>query len=287
MDAVHRFSQIFTGPPKSNGTPCGRRVQFMSDLHLELNRQYATFDFEVKAPLLVLAGDIGRLVDYEPFLGFLARQTVRFEKVFLVLGNHEFYEMSYEDGIAKAEELEKEDILGEKLVVMHRKRWDDESSRLTILGCTLWSSIPKKAEDDVTLRVSDYKMITDWSVVQHNACHAADLSFLTTAVSDIDTLPAEAERLILIVTHHAPVIKGTSRPEHEKNPWKAAFSTDVLTRKEFARVAWWIFGHTHFTTEFQRGGIRIRANQRGYVLGFKGPTLENTRGFDAEKVIEL
>lgn len=106
MDTLHRISQLFTGPHKPNGTPCGRTVQIMSDLHLELNRQYADFDFAAKSPLLVLGGDIGRLVDYEPFLGFLARQTARFERVFLVLGNHEFYEMSYDEGIAKAEELE-------------------------------------------------------------------------------------------------------------------------------------------------------------------------------------
>ncbi|KAH6892360.1 Metallo-dependent phosphatase-like protein [Thelonectria olida] len=285
MDKLQRLSQFFTGPPKPNGTPCGRTVQIMSDLHLELNRQYATFDFEVKAPLLVLGGDIGRLVDYEPFLGFLARQTARFERVFLILGNHEFYEMSYDDGIAKAEELEKEEVLGGKLVVMHRKRWDDQDSKLTILGCTLWSQIPPQAEDDVTLRVSDYKMIKGWSVAQHNACHAADLTFLTSTLSDLDA--ESEERLILVVTHHAPVIKGTSRPEHVNNPWKAAFSTDVLTRREFGKVAWWMFGHTHFTTEFQRGGIRVVANQRGYVLGFKGPTLEDTRGFDAERVVEL
>ncbi|KAK7420333.1 hypothetical protein QQZ08_010466 [Neonectria magnoliae] len=193
----------------------------MSDLHLELNRQYSTFDFPVKAPLLALGGDIGRLVDYEPFLGFLARQTARFDKVFLVLGNHELYEMSYDAGIEKALLLEKEEALGGKLVLMHRNRWDDPDSKLTILGCT----------------------------------------------------PGPTSR--------------ASRPEHEKNPWKTAFSTDVLQRREFARVAWWMFGHTHFTTQFQRGRIRVVANQRGYVLGFGGPTLENTRGFDAERVVDL
>ncbi|KPM36403.1 hypothetical protein AK830_g10175 [Neonectria ditissima] len=228
MDMLRRFSQIYTGPPTPYGTPCGRQVQIMSDLHLELNQQYSTFDFPAKAPLLVLGGDIGRLVDYEPFLGFLARQTARFDKVFLVLGNHEFYKMSYDTGIEKALELEKEEVLGGKLVLMHRNRWDDPDSKLTILGCTLWSNIPPAAEDDVALRVSDYKMIQGWTVARHNACHAEEVSWLTTSLPDVDA----ADRLVLVVTHHAPCIKGASRPEHEKNPWKAAFATDVLQRPE-------------------------------------------------------
>ncbi|KAK7423595.1 hypothetical protein QQX98_001053 [Neonectria punicea] len=124
----------------------------MSDLHLELNRQYATFDFPVKAPLLVLGGGIGRLVDYEPFLGFLARQTARFDKAFLVLGNHGFYEMSYDAGAGAGA--------------------GEGRSPGRKAGCTLWSNIPPAAEDAVTLRVSDYKMIQGWTVAQHNACRA-------------------------------------------------------------------------------------------------------------------
>lgn len=257
----------------------------MSDLHLELNRQYSTFEFPVKAPLLVLGGDIGRLVDYDMFLGFLARQTDRFDRVFLVLGNHEFYEMSYEDGVEKAKELEREEVLHGKLTVLDRNRWDDPHSNLTIVGATLWANIAPSAEDIVTLRVSDYKLIKSWSVAKQNTCHARDLAYLTTTLTSLNV---SSQRTVLVVTHHAPCIHGTSRPEHVKSPWKTAFSTDVLQRSEFIKgVACWMFGHTHFTTEFMNRGVRVVANQRGYVLGYKGPELDNTRGFDDGRVIEL
>lgn len=259
----------------------------MSDLHLELNRQYATFDFPVTAPLLLLGGDIGRLIDYDMFLPFLARQTARYERVFLVLGNHEFYEMGFEEGVAKARELEKEESLGGRLTVLNQGRWDDEGSRLTILGATLWSQVDASAEEVVRLRVSDFKMIKDWSVAKHNARHASDLNYLLTQMAELAALPEDSQRTILIATHHAPVVKGASRPEHEKALWKTAFSTDVVQRREFASVECWVFGHTHFTTEMVRGGVRVVANQRGYVLGFKGATLEDTRGFDDGRVIEL
>ncbi|KAF7552731.1 hypothetical protein G7Z17_g4138 [Cylindrodendrum hubeiense] len=288
MDFLQRFSEMIMGPTAPYGTPCGRQVQIMSDLHLEVNNQYDTFDFAVKAPLLVLGGDIGRLVDYEPLLKFLARQTARFDKVFLVLGNHEFFGMTYSTGIRRATRLEKEEVLGGKLVLLNRNRWDDETSRLTILGCTLWSDIPPAAEDDVKLRVSDFKMIRGWSVDYHNDCHIMDSTWLKKTLNDMDVLePTQEERQVLIVTHHAPCFKGTSRPEHEKNPWKVAYATDVMQRPEYAHVSWWMYGHTHFTTQFQRGSIRVVANQRGYVLGTDGPPLEDANEFDAEKVLDL
>ncbi|KAM0430959.1 hypothetical protein ACHAPT_005593 [Fusarium lateritium] len=288
METLSRVSEYLFGPTIPTREPCGRKVQIMSDLHLELNRQYSTFDFPVKAPLLVLGGDIGRLVDYDMFLPFLARQTARFEKVFLVLGNHEFYEMSYEDGVEKAKELEKEEVLEGKLVILDRKRWDDPDSKLTIVGATLWSNIHPSAAEIITLRVSDYKLISGWSVAKHNDCHARDLAYLTTTVTELNELPTESQRNVLVVTHHAPCVRGASRPEHVKVPYKTAFSTDVLQAREFMQgVAMWMFGHTHFTTEFQRGGIKVVANQRGYVLGYKGPTLEDTRGFDDGRVVEL
>ncbi|KAF9776043.1 hypothetical protein IL306_005820 [Fusarium sp. DS 682] len=229
-----------------------------------------------------------RLIDYDIFLPFLARQTARFQKVFLVLGNHEFYEMSYEDGVEKAKELEKEEGLQGKLVVLDRNRWDDPDSKLTIVGATLWSKIHPSAAETITLRVSDYKLIKNWTVAKHNDCHAQDLAYLTETVTKLNNLPAEKQRNVIVVTHHAPCVNGSSKPEHTNAPYKTAFSTDVIQAREFMRgVAVWMFGHTHFTTEFKKGGVKIVANQRGYVLGYKGPTLENTRGFDDERVVEL
>lgn len=52
----------------------------------EVEKQYSTFEIPPSALCLVLAGDVGRLVDYKSHLAFLARQTQGFEKVFLVLG---------------------------------------------------------------------------------------------------------------------------------------------------------------------------------------------------------
>jgi hypothetical protein len=84
-------------------------VQLLSDLHLEVPfkaradfgqpgpvQGYTIYDFPVRAPNLALLGDIGLVRDADSgFLNWLFAQLKRFERVFFVLGNHEFYGMSH------------------------------------------------------------------------------------------------------------------------------------------------------------------------------------------------
>lgn len=83
----HTTPEMLSKIRKSLQVPSGARVQVLSDLHLEVGSQYATYICPVAAPFLLLAGDIGRLIDYEGYLEFLAAQVSRFDKVFLILGN--------------------------------------------------------------------------------------------------------------------------------------------------------------------------------------------------------
>jgi Calcineurin-like phosphoesterase len=69
----------------------GTRFQVLSDLHLEVQGLYETFSIPPAAKYLILCGDVGNLRHKDRVLGFLAAQASKFERVFLVLGNHEFY----------------------------------------------------------------------------------------------------------------------------------------------------------------------------------------------------
>lgn len=245
-------------------------VQIMSDLHLEVGQQYQTFDFPVTGKWLVLAGDIGRLIDYEGYRTFLEHQVQRFEKVALVLGNHEFFDLTYEEGISRAEQLASEPSLKENMLLLNRNVWRDESSGVIIMGCTLWSSVPDSAREIVEHKISDYKKIDGWSVDKNNQQHTEDAAWLTSELQNLSVASnANAEqrgRNILVVTHHAPSLEGTSAPEHVNNPWTPAFATELLPRLSTEKVKTWVFGHTHYTTELRCLGVQLIANQRGYVF---------------------
>ncbi|KAL1841858.1 hypothetical protein VTK73DRAFT_3375 [Phialemonium thermophilum] len=263
----------------SFGKPRQPKLQIMSDLHLEVGQQYASFQFPATAPFLVLAGDIGRLVDYQGLLGFLERQAPRYRKVFLALGNHEFYGTSYEQGLDAARRLVREPRLQDKVVLLHRTRWDDPDSRLTVLGCTLWSRIPPAAEDVIRFKVSDFKQIEGWSIQKHNQQHGEEARWLLDQARQLAGAQSsdDARRAVCIVTHHAPSLVGTSSPQHADGPVTPAFATELLlsdddsssTRcggRPWEAVRAWVFGHTHYSTDFACRGIRVVANQRGYVF---------------------
>ncbi|KAI1406232.1 Metallo-dependent phosphatase-like protein [Hypoxylon fuscum] len=272
----------------------GPQVQVLSDLHLEVGQQYSSYSFPVSAPFLLLAGDIGRLIDYNNYLKFLEAQVCRYKKVFLVLGNHEFYGLDYESGLAEARRLSQEPSLASTLILLDRARWDDPDSSLTILGCTLWSAIPEDAYGVVESKVSDFKKIDGWTPKRHNEVYAEEAAWLRAQVAQVVSQDGNAKRRLLVATHHAPCVEGTSRPEHTNNPWTPAFASDLVIQEGWDGVHTWVFGHTHYSTSLVRNGVKLVANQRGYVL--PGSTLQReesksskktARGFDAAMVISV
>ena len=71
-------------------------MQYVSDIHLEMHDKYnegvitPSMFLKPSAPYLALCGDIGipELKAYDVFLGWCSNN---YEKVFLIAGNHEYY----------------------------------------------------------------------------------------------------------------------------------------------------------------------------------------------------
>lgn len=266
------------------------RFQFMSDLHLEIGQQYSEFSITQQAPYLILAGDIGRLIDRALFSKFLSQQCKLFKLVLLVLGNHEFFGTSHEDGIKEAQRLEREPEMGGKLKVLHRQRVDMEEEQLVVLGCALWSFIPPTHRLIVESKVNDFKKISSWNVDSHNSAHNQDLIWLRGQIAAVrfeEKHQNLQRRKILVVSHHAPAIKKSSAPKHRQNAWTCAFATDLLCeeakeedRALLQEVGYWVFGHTHYTTKFMEGQVKVVSNQRGYIFpNEKAPRKEAEKGY--------
>ncbi|KAJ5099756.1 calcineurin-like phosphoesterase [Penicillium argentinense] len=248
--------------------------QVLSDLHLEVSGEYDSVEIPVRSKYLILAGDVGRLADYKEYLEFLQKQTRNFQTVFLVLGNHEFHDLSFESTLEKARDLEQEPCLNGRLVLLHQRRFDVPESSITIVGSALWSHIPDEAKDNVRSRSKDFKRIEDWTVEKHNAAHESDLIWLREEVHSIHQENQNRhsdERSIVVVTHHAPSLHKTSKPEYANSPWSSSFATDLLSQ-QWDGVKAWVFGHTHYSTRFKDNGILVVSNQLGYKpLSETGP----------------
>jgi hypothetical protein len=237
-------------------------LQYMSDLHLELFPGFRIAAADVRAERLVLAGDIGdpESAEYAEFIGDCVAKFPL--GVFVVVGNHEAYgKASWERAVA-ATRLALE---ARGAVLLYRSGADLVPGKLRIIGATLWSRVAGCDASDVRTFIADYRMIGGMrGVSDSNALHDADAAWLR---AELDLMDADGVRAV-VVTHHAPSLRGTSHPKHAGSALNGAFATDLDALTGRPAVAAWIYGHTHFSAVRQLpppGGAPLASNQRGYA----------------------
>lgn len=263
---MKRLSGIFSAPKTS--------FQILSDLYLNHESQYLTFHIPVSAPYLILAGNIGKLIDYEAYLSFLIRRCNLYERVYLVLGALEFQGISIRDGLELAAKMEQEAGVRGRLVVLDRKRADVPGTNVTLLGCTLWSDIPAAAESAVLKKIPEFdhqQGIKNWSVSAHNAMHAEELAWLKQEIigpsnfaGSLASSSGPSTQLV-VVSAFAPDLKQALDPWQVDSPWSSAYGSNLLGGDEWRGVNRWVCASTGRTTEFKINGTKVVINQRGCV----------------------
>ncbi|KAI0378523.1 putative calcineurin-like phosphoesterase [Hypomontagnella monticulosa] len=238
-------------------------VQVVSDLHLEYGPQYSTYTLPVTAPFLLLCGNTGRLINYEGYLEFLESHVTRYRKVFLVLGLHDFHGVSYEDGLEIARVLTEEPTLDGKLVLLHQTRWDDPDSRLTILGCTLWSPIPEPPA--IVVNNYDGNVLGGWPVEQYRRIHAEEVDWLRSSAAQLES-PEDSGRQVLVATHYGPFHEYTAPPQPNSDPSSPLPVIPLVDQESWGRVDKWAFGHENYPTAVHRNGITLISNQRCAII---------------------
>lgn len=170
-----------------------------------------------------------------------------------------------------------------RFVLLHRASFQ-LSPTTTVLGCTLWTRL---ADDiaDFTWAVTDLtsRGIKGMTPALYNSRHEADRAWLE---GEINRLAEEApQSKIVIFTHHAPTRELASDPKFAGGLTETAFATELAEDSALWRppVGVWAFGHTHWSCDFIRNGIRVLSNQRGYKSGGDNPA----KPFNPHLVVEL
>ena len=264
------------------------KLQIASDLHLDMikysNKEelYSRL-IEPSAQYLALVGDIAE-EHTEIFYDFLTWTSKRFIKVFLVLGNHEYYNC---DNYDKVNERINEFCKDTNIEFLDNKHIEIIENDITyhILGSTLWSFIPINKYTECMFGMNDYKLIRPHMAPKHtNNMHNKAALWLMKETQNINK--DKNTNKIIVLTHHAPLYKNVANPifETEDNTLRNAFCTDMsfIFNLPDICIDVWVYGHTHWITDFRYGmhDSRIVANCYGY--GYP----ENIK-YNKAKVIEV
>jgi predicted phosphohydrolase len=252
--------------------------QYYSDLHIE-HQPYGTVptiipipdekvDYEPEDNLpiffvknLILAGDIGDPLTDE-YWEFLKTVNDTFDNVFLICGNHEYYNTSidYVNRLIQANisfyELKNVHFLNNSSFML--------DSSIKVVGSTMWSFIPEDNKKDVENYLNDYRLIQDFNTDKCNQLHKEAVNYIENELSK--------SKKNVVITHHAPTFENSSNPIYKNQPTTCAFASSLEHLVD--KASFWVYGHTHFNGGNNK---KLKSNQLGY--NWSRPA----RGFHPEK----
>lgn len=228
-------------------------IQYISDIHLEFLHIE-----EVKSrirkiiptvPIIVLAGDIGNPFGknnhYELFIEEMSK---KFEKVFIISGNHEYYH----NDINSVEERIKM-ITSKYGNVSYLQNSYEDYNGVRWIGSTLWSRL-----DNPTKFINDVSTIHNMTVDRYNAMHIA-------SVKSIDEMIKESELQCIVITHHMPSYQLIDKKYYDDNynMWFASHLDNMMEEYQ-NKLLGWFYGHTHTVNNSIINGVITLCNPVGY-----------------------
>lgn len=256
--------------------------QYISDIHLE-HYNVCQVDSVIPkkiSPILILAGDIG-YPKKDTYKYFIDKVSSIWDKIFLIAGNHEFYQTEKfnkynEHKINTIEEIN--DIIlsivknYSNVHFLSNSKYEIEidKKKFIILGSPLFSYIPDDRRFTVFSNMNDFnyiylRFILDGnlrkiSTSDFNILHSKCLNWLEKELN----FYKKTDFNIVVITHYAPTIKSIDE-KYKDNKLNCAFYSD-LDRLIDNNIYCWIHGHTHSQREVEVNGIKVVNNSIGYLF---------------------
>lgn len=252
------------------------KIQYGSDLHLEFkaNSQYL-MDNPIPAigDYLLLAGDITYFNEEYFKHEFFDDISEKFKEVFIVPGNHEYYNgfdvSLHEKGLYHS--IRK----NVHFVNNTTKKIDG----VDFIFTTLWSRLDRMFIPFIVNGMNDFYQIIRkgerLTATAYNRLHEISLAFLYDALRD-----SKAKKKV-VVTHHVPT--HLCNPEqYVGSTLNSAFVNSLGELIETNNIDYWIYGHHHNNLRpVELGKTKIITNQLGYI------NQGENEGFDLEAWFEV
>lgn len=249
------------------------KIQICSDLHLEFSESRSWLKenpLYPKAEILIIAGDTYYLNRDYTELDFIQKISKDFKQVYLIPGNHEYYEQ-YDAQTSmfplKIDVCENVQILNNTAV---------EIDGVKLIFSTFWSLIQENIIG-VQKGLMDFHLIkynnARLTINQYNELHNRAFDFVSKEV--------KTDLKKVVISHHLPS-EQCNALEFRKSNLNEAFCVDKTDFILNHDIDYWIYGHSHRNLrDFAIGNTQMVTNQFGYIV------YDEQRYFDYGKVIEI
>jgi 3',5'-cyclic AMP phosphodiesterase CpdA len=246
-------------------------IQYVSDLHLEhhdsKNEGYIIPSMFLKpaAPYLALCGDIGNpdLAAYEAFLSWCSKS---YKMVFLVAGNHEYYNYRSKfksDIPSRKEKIRSLTAKYTNVYFLDCSSYFIADHNLRVLGCTLWADTSSGDEMKIITYMNDTRNIfleNDVNLLptKMTALHREEKEWLRTQIEAAEKRGED----VLVLTHYLPTFQliHEKYQGHHLNICFASDCEDLLKPP----VKAWLCGHSHTGVRIELNGVLCTMNPYGY-----------------------
>ena len=230
-------------------------VRLFSDLHLEFDDDDKQFE-PGTGDVLVLAGDVCNVIEYDRYHRFFEKCVAGYNKVFYIMGNHEYY-----SGVWENDYQTLKNKLPEGITLLHNS--SECYKGVHFVGSTLWTN-----QDNLNPAVieqsqecmNDYRLITKQdgktlSVIETIDAHMKSREWFEQV---LPTLRGD----VFMMTHHAPS-RDSVKGRYVNNA--GAYASDMSgLMNQFPNIKNWVHGHIHENNDYMVGNCRIVSNPRGY-----------------------
>lgn len=242
-------------------------IQVISDLHIEFGDPPDISDWG--GEILLMCGDIVQLNRLRaPQLNYLTDLFKRYEQVFWIFGNHEWYGSVIQPGIHQAVERLFHERGQRHLRVLENERVTYQG--VHFIGATLWASFKGltledtlKAQVTASLKMADFTQIHKflnetesrlWTPQDSIEAHTESRRFITMNIASTEPC--------VVLTHHLPTYR-LIPDQYLGSPLNPAFANH-LEYLMGERVEVWACGHAHARQSVLVKGTRCVVNACGY-----------------------
>jgi hypothetical protein len=243
------------------------KFHYISDLHLE----FGPTPILPGGDILLIAGDTIPVIGFhKEYLIWIERfsklmeETKKYNKTFMILGNHEHYKGLLGDS---------KQVLT-KFVPNNVTVLENELIRiapyLLLYGATLWTDYGNRDRDNMSvaqISMNDHRYIHMDSIRTFCPEDAYDIN--KNSRETLETFSSEhKDHRIIVMTHHTPSMScGNKKWGGATNKLNYAFHNTGLEEviKDHPNIIHWVCGHTHDSHEGYIHQCAVHINPRGYV----------------------